>query len=767
MKRKMNKLLSILLALALMVGMSSTTMAAGGSVAFTDVPSNAWYYSDVLKAVNTGLINGYPDGTFGPNKNMTYAEAIKLAACMNQANRTGIVTLQNGSPWYQTYVDYAKANSIISKDYDWNSPATRAGYVEIFAHALPDSALAAKNSIADNAIPDVKITHPQAAEIYKLYRAGVLEGSTIGGVDNSFNPDGAIKRSEVSAILTRMMDVTARKSLTLGGGGEVTPPENGGGEVTPPENGGGEVTPPETDALKITAQPRNVTMTEGADVTFTVAASGGKAPYKYEWHRIAKSNSDTDAALIETATEVGTATPILTVKSCRVLDNGDRYYCMITDADGHKVISGQATLTVTTIPVSAPLTAVASPNNVTLNSGETFTATVNVSGGKAPYKYQWYVGTTSANTSGTGWGISNSSGSSTGSAYKHSVNLSQSTNDTANRYYYCRITDSNNNSINSNVLTVTWKKAAVSVPLTAVASPNNVSLNSGETFTATVTVSGGKAPYKYQWYVGTISANASGAGWGISNSSGSSTGSAYKHSVNMSQSTNDTANRYYYCRVTDSNNNSVNSNVLTVTWKKEVVPLKITTQPKNATVLVGGKATFSVVVTGGKTPYSYLWFWVDKNGDEGSFEGNGPVYTGQRTATMTYTPPDTTRSGRQYYCVITDADGQKVTSGKATVTITDPLRIAAHPKNVSVSEGWDATFSVTATGGTPPYRYEWHRVFNGKDEKLSDSAQFFYTDKAQMTVKSNARSHSGAQFYCVVIDQNSSTASDRATLTVK
>ena len=39
--------------------------------------------------------------------------------------------------------------NIINKDYYWNSNATRAGYVEIFAKALPDEALKSKNTVVD------------------------------------------------------------------------------------------------------------------------------------------------------------------------------------------------------------------------------------------------------------------------------------------------------------------------------------------------------------------------------------------------------------------------------------------------------------------------------------------------------------------------------------------------------------------------------------------------------------------------------------------
>lgn len=193
------------------------TMAAG--LPFTDVPATAWYYSDVKNAYETGLINGRNDTTFAPKANMTYAEAIKLAACMHQKYTTGAVTLKNGSPWYQTYVDYAKNTGIIWKDYAWTQHATRAGYIEIFAHALPNTALGPINTVKNNAIPDVPVTHPQADAIYKLYRAGILEGT---GSDHACKPDNTINRAEVAAILTRMMDPSARKTFTLTVAGEKT-----------------------------------------------------------------------------------------------------------------------------------------------------------------------------------------------------------------------------------------------------------------------------------------------------------------------------------------------------------------------------------------------------------------------------------------------------------------------------------------------------------------------------------------------------------------
>lgn len=179
---------------------------------FADVNVRDWFSEYVADAYATGLIDGKTKTTFAPLDNLTYSEAVKLAATMHQKYTTGTVTLKSGTPWYMSYVGYAKENGIITKDYDWNATVTRAGYMEIFANALPESALTAINTIADNAISDVPMSHESADAIYKLYRAGIVRG--VDGVYNC-SPDSNIRRSEVAVILIRMLDSTERSKFTI------------------------------------------------------------------------------------------------------------------------------------------------------------------------------------------------------------------------------------------------------------------------------------------------------------------------------------------------------------------------------------------------------------------------------------------------------------------------------------------------------------------------------------------------------------------------
>ena len=91
-----------------------------------------------------------------------------------------------------------------------NAPVTRGEFVHILRGAT--NYYTVRNEVADNAIPDVKVTDAYGADIYTFYRAGILTGSDAKG---TFHADSTIRRSEVSAIPNRMYDVSARQSIAL------------------------------------------------------------------------------------------------------------------------------------------------------------------------------------------------------------------------------------------------------------------------------------------------------------------------------------------------------------------------------------------------------------------------------------------------------------------------------------------------------------------------------------------------------------------------
>jgi hypothetical protein len=177
---------------------------------FVDVDETQWYYAYVKTAYKMGLVDGMTDERFGPDGEVTLAQAITLAARMH-ASVAGD-ELENGAYpfWYSTYVTYCLDKGILDEEPAadaLNAPVTRSTYAAIFARALPAEMLPAINDIPDNAIPDVAMDAANADAIYLLYRAGVLDGRDNNG---RFDPDATIKRSEIATILVRMMDASAR-----------------------------------------------------------------------------------------------------------------------------------------------------------------------------------------------------------------------------------------------------------------------------------------------------------------------------------------------------------------------------------------------------------------------------------------------------------------------------------------------------------------------------------------------------------------------------
>ena len=181
---------------------------------FTDVPAGEWYAASVQNAFELDLVKGESDSRFSPNGSVNIAAAITLACRIHSIYYTGEANFVQGNPWYQVYVDYAIANGIIrAGEYtNMEAKATRVQYAAIMSKALPDSALPSINTVDDGAIPDVTTSAAHAADIYKLYRAGILTGSDTKG---TFHPQSDIKRSEVAALVTRMADESLRKSVTL------------------------------------------------------------------------------------------------------------------------------------------------------------------------------------------------------------------------------------------------------------------------------------------------------------------------------------------------------------------------------------------------------------------------------------------------------------------------------------------------------------------------------------------------------------------------
>ncbi|MBR3050627.1 MAG: S-layer homology domain-containing protein, partial [Selenomonadaceae bacterium] len=83
----MKKTVAAALTAAFVVGVSSSAFAAANP--FSDVPAGHWAYNSVSKLAAEGVIEGYGDGTYRGDRNITRYEMAQMIAKAMAKNPTG------------------------------------------------------------------------------------------------------------------------------------------------------------------------------------------------------------------------------------------------------------------------------------------------------------------------------------------------------------------------------------------------------------------------------------------------------------------------------------------------------------------------------------------------------------------------------------------------------------------------------------------------------------------------------------------------------
>jgi hypothetical protein len=107
-------------------------MLAGVPVGFPDVEANHWATGYIGISTSQEIVKGYPDGTFGPQNNVTYAEALTMIL-----RALGYGPILDKGPWPTAYLSKAaelKLNKGIS--ISANAPATRGDVAGLIANAV-------------------------------------------------------------------------------------------------------------------------------------------------------------------------------------------------------------------------------------------------------------------------------------------------------------------------------------------------------------------------------------------------------------------------------------------------------------------------------------------------------------------------------------------------------------------------------------------------------------------------------------------------------
>lgn len=153
----------------------------------------------------------------------------------------------------------------------------------------------------------------------------------------------------------------------------------------------------------------------------------------------------------------------------------------------------------------------------------------------------------------------------------------------------------------------------------------------------------------------------------------------------------------YYVIITDYFGKSIKSETITIT-EPDVLDNSLSSEYTRCGD--GNDWAITSAVSGGTTPYSYLW------------------NTGAKTADLVDAPPG------NYSLLVTDINGCTITKN---ITIVAPIHLAAAEviKIPTCYAGADATITVTASGGKAPYFYLWNT--GEKSNVLSNASAGDYT----------------------------------------
>ena len=461
--------------------------------------------------------------------------------------------------------------------------------------------------------------------------------------------------------------------------------------------------------VKITAgistQPSSFSGFVGETATFSIVASGDNLSYQWQ---VYKDGEWTNCSMNDGAK---TATLSFEIKATA---NGNKYHCVITDGYGNSVTSSEVTLTAKT-----HLAITSEPGDFSGRVGSTATFTVGAVGDGLTY--QWQV-----LKDGEWTNCSMNDGAKT-------ATLSFEIKATANgNKYHCIVTDSRENSLTTKEVTLT-----AILPITITNQPVNFSGQAGDTAVFSVTANGDSLKYQWQTFK-------SGAWANCSNNDGARTNTL---TLEAKSSRNGTI---YRCVITDADNNTVNTNEVTMTV---ITPLAITTQPSNFKGVIGDTAVFTVKATGDDLKYQWQ---VYKSGAW----SNCSVNDGAKTNKLSLEVKDS-RNGTKYRCTITDVRKNTVTTNEVTLTVDIPLEILVQPVDYSGAENSTAVFTVSAQGVGLKYQWQVYKSGAWSNCSVNDGAK---TNTLSLEAKA---SRHGTKYRCVITDANKeSVKTNTVTLSV-
>ena len=365
--------------------------------------------------------------------------------------------------------------------------------------------------------------------------------------------------------------------------------------------------------LAIVTQPESIEVKSGETALVEFEAQGDGLTYTWYYKNPGASS------FTKTTTFAGPSYSVAMTAS----RSGRQVYCLVKDEYGNKVKTDVVTLTMYT----TPLAIVTQSGDMTVAEGETAVVTVEATGDDLTY--EWYYKNAGASSY-------KKTSTFTGNYYTLEMNASRS-----GRRVYCKITDAYGNTIKTKSVLLTMK----TTPLEIVTQPEGFTIAEGETGEIYVEATGDGL--KYEWYYKNATA---------SKFTKTSTFTGPEYSLTM---TDARSGRHVYCKITDAYGKSVTTDIVTLNKECEI---ELFGQPEDVTAENGETVEITVFADGNNLKYA----WYYRNAGKSEFTKTSTFKGDSYSLEM-----NSTRNGREVYCVITDSYGNTVASDVVTFRMSN------------------------------------------------------------------------------------------------
>ncbi|KNF09690.1 S-layer domain-containing protein [Gottschalkia purinilytica] len=212
MNRFTKKLFVLFTALSMLL-LSVPTFAEGDQPVFKDVPANHWA-SEYIEALALGeILTGYSDGTFKPEKSITRAEFTTLIVSLideELSTYEGDFTDVKAGEWHANYIATAVEYGLIAgysdETFKPNKSISRAEMAVIMSRLFEsETNLTAEQTtqILSQFKDNASIPSWAKADLAKVVKSGLISGMS----KTEFSPNSTATRAQAATVIYRAAEI--------------------------------------------------------------------------------------------------------------------------------------------------------------------------------------------------------------------------------------------------------------------------------------------------------------------------------------------------------------------------------------------------------------------------------------------------------------------------------------------------------------------------------------------------------------------------------